>query len=287
MPITIREAIKCFIDEKEGQDWTQGVVNRYKLDLERFANFCDQAGINNLHNVKLPILTAYRATWKLTYPAAATRRKTQTRIRSFFRYAVAAEWIEHSCAQAMSTIKADMKPTLPLEPAEYKALLGKTEIFTDAIIKRRMHAIVQLQRHTGLAIGDAVNLGRSQIQYHEKKRLWRVLTSRAKTDVPVYVPIREELATELLDLPGTSLFPESVREYHRRYERLFEAAGLGGGHSHQLRDTAAVEWLKAGIPIEEVARLLGHSSINTTEKHYAPWVTSRQDRLDKIVTGTW
>lgn len=287
MQITIREAIKCFIDEKQSQDWTQGVVNRYKVDLDRFARFCDQAGINHLHDIKLPILTAYRATWKLTYPSASTRRKTQTRIRSFFRYAVAAEWIQHSCAQAMSTINVDPRPTMPLEPAEYKTLLSKTAIFSDTIVRRRMEALVQLQRHTGLAIADAVNLSRSQIQFHEKKRLWRVLTSRAKTDVPVYVPIREDLADELLALPGTSLFPESVSQYHRRYRKLFDAAGIVDGHSHQLRDTAAVEWLKAGIPIEEVSRLLGHDSINTTEKHYAPWVTSRQDRLDKIVTSTW
>jgi len=48
-----------------------------------------------------------------------------------------------------------------------------------------------------------------------------------------------------------------------------------------------VEWLNAGIPLEEVSRLLGHSSIRTTEKHYAPWVKSRQDRLDSLVVATW
>ena len=59
------------------------------------------------------------------------------------------------------------------------------------------------------------------------------------------------------------------------------------GHPHQLRDTAAVEWLKEGVPIEEVSRLLGHSSIKTTERHYNPWVQSRQERLDSLVIATW
>jgi hypothetical protein len=48
-----------------------------------------------------------------------------------------------------------------------------------------------------------------------------------------------------------------------------------------------VEWLKEGIPLEEVSKLLGHASIRTTEKHYAPWVKSRQDRLDDLVMATW
>lgn len=40
--------------------------------------------------------------------------------------------------------------------------------------------------------------------------------------------------------------------------------------STALRDTFAVELLLKGTPIEEVAILLGHSSIRVTEKHYSP-----------------
>jgi hypothetical protein len=31
-----------------------------------------------------------------------------------------------------------------------------------------------------------------------------------------------------------------------------------------------VEWLRTGIPLEEISRLLSHASIRTAEKHYAP-----------------
>ncbi len=47
-----------------------------------------------------------------------------------------------------------------------------------------------------------------------------------------------------------------------------------------------VEWLKAGVPIEEASRLLGHSSIKTAERHCNPWVQSRQERLDSPVLAT-
>jgi len=39
--------------------------------------------------------------------------------------------------------------------------------------------------------------------------------------------------------------------------------------------------------MEEVSKLLGHESIKTTEKSYAKWVQSRQDRLDSFVKATW
>jgi integrase/recombinase XerD len=45
--------------------------------------------------------------------------------------------------------------------------------------------------------------------------------------------------------------------------------------------------LEKGVPLEEVSKLLGHTSIKTTEKHYAPWVKKRQNRLDELVTATW
>jgi integrase len=57
-------------------------------------------------------------------------------------------------------------------------------------------------------------------------------------------------------------------------------------HSHQLRDTYAVELLKAGVPLEDVSKLLTHTSVTTTERHYAPWVKARLKQLeDKAVAA--
>ncbi len=57
--------------------------------------------------------------------------------------------------------------------------------------------------------------------------------------------------------------------------------------SHRLRDTFAVDLLSKGVPLEEVSKLLGHESTKSTERSYAKWVKGRQDRLDKLVRGTW
>jgi site-specific recombinase XerD len=58
-------------------------------------------------------------------------------------------------------------------------------------------------------------------------------------------------------------------------------------HLHMLRDTFAVEYLLAGMPLDEVSRLLGHSSVLITQKHYAPWVLERQQRLAASVRTAW
>ena len=51
-----------------------------------------------------------------------------------------------------------------------------------------------------------------------------------------------------------------VKNGHKELRAVFDGAGLPEGHPHQLRDTAAVEWLKAGIPLEEVSRLIWGST---------------------------
>ena len=106
------------------------------------------------------------------------------------------------------------------------------------------------------------------------------------------------IAKELLGvLNGTKYFfwsgngqPRTITQDYGRYIRpIFKAAGLDDGQmkAHRLRDTFAVDLLEKGVSLEDVSKLLGHTSIKTTEKHYAKWVKARQDRLDLVITTTW
>ena len=54
-----------------------------------------------------------------------------------------------------------------------------------------------------------------------------------------------------------------------------------------FRDTFAVELLLAGVPIDQVSLLLGHSSVKVTEKHYAPFVKARQEQLAQSARKAW
>ena len=41
--------------------------------------------------------------------------------------------------------------------------------------------------------------------------------------------------------------------------------------------------LGQGVAMGDVSTLLGHSSIQTTERYYAPWDRRRRERLTRIV----
>jgi integrase/recombinase XerD len=298
-PPMVRQTVESFLSDKQGQNLKPAVLKKYRRELGRFRDFCEQVGTFYLAQVSLPELSEFRLSWEAEYPSSTTRQKVQSRLRTFFQYALRAGFIHRNPALGMSSIKAEQAPTLPLTPEQFNRLLGAIpKAFPNPTKAARVHALVRCMRYSALGIGDAVRLERSKVQYDAASDLTRIITSRAKTGVDVSVPIPPDVARELLAVPNPNpsyLFwrtgngnPQTaVGHWQTALRVLFREAGMPEGRPHQLRDTAAVEWLNAGIPLEEVSRLLGHLSIKTTEKHYSPWVKSRQDRLDSLVVATW
>jgi integrase/recombinase XerD len=297
--VSVERAVQLFLQNKAGQNMAPVTLRKYRRELERFQHFCDRQGRYFLQEIRLPDLTEFRSTWEQEYPSSLTRQKVQERLRGFFTYALKAELLSRSPAASLSTIKVDVAPTLPLDAADYKALLKAVpKVISDPTKAAKVHALIRCMRFTALAIGDAVTLERDKLKWDAARQTWRVVTARAKTGVDVSVAIPPDVAQEMLALVngnmkyffwnrGEGQPQTAAKNWSAELRPVFAGAGLPDGHSHQLRDTAAVEWLNAGIRLEDVSRLLGHASVRTTEKHYAPWVKSRQDRLDDLVVATW
>ena len=90
---------------------------------------------------------------------------------------------------------------------------------------------------------------------------------------------------------GEGKIESIVRSWQARLKKVFDLAKVskagGNAVSHRFRDTFAVELLLAGVPIERVSILLGHQSVRVTERHYNPWVRSRQEQLEADVASAW
>jgi integrase/recombinase XerD len=146
-------------------------------------------------------------------------------------------------------------------------------------------------RYSGLRISDTALLTAERIKDTD------LYLYTQKSGSHVYVPLPPFLVERLKELPlkqgkyffvWESLDLNSLANcWRRKLEKVFDLAGIENGHPHRFRHTFAVELLKEGVPIEDVAILLGHSSIRITEKHYAAWVRSRQDRLKLNVAKAW
>jgi site-specific recombinase XerD len=199
----------------------------------------------------------------------------------------------------MSAISVDEPPTMPLEPKEYERLLTQCAKEFEPKKAVKVHALIQSMRYSGLAITDTVVLERDRLVWDAKLKLYRIVTSRQKTGTDVSVVLPSDVSAEILAVAngnskyifwatGNGLAQSAVTNWQHDLRQVFKGAGLyiHDQLSHRLRDTFAVELLKKGVPLEEVARLLGNS-MKVCEKHYAKWTPGRQERTDALVIGTF
>jgi integrase len=108
-----------------------------------------------------------------------------------------------------------------------------------------------------------------------------------------YIPdwLRDRLLTRskvwgpMLFLVGESERLETVTDtWRRKLNKVFELAGAFEEvpTPHRFRHTFARILLQRGVPVADVADLLGDDE-DTVREHYARWVPERQARLTKIL----
>jgi integrase len=51
---------------------------------------------------------------------------------------------------------------------------------------------------------------------------------------------------------------------------------VSGLHPHRFRNTFTKRLLSQGVPIEDVAKFMGHRSIEVTQRHYNAWIDERE-----------
>jgi len=229
----------------------------------------------------------------------STRRNRRDTIKSFFKFCVNAELIKSNPSHAMPTIKEVRTDRKPFEPAEMEAVFRVLPDFADEYgrkgqaIAQQVDAFVHVMRYTGLDCSTLVKLEKSHVYVNEGK----IMTYRQKTGSDVTVPVPDWVLAKLMACPHDSekyFFWSGEGELHTRatkwftrIRKLLNLAGLKERTAHNFRHTYAVELLIAGTPISDVARLLGHAKVSTTEKHYAMWVKRRTDALHDQVRRTW
>jgi len=288
--LTVQNACDRFLEDCQARKLSGGMQTKYRnvtLELGR------KLGTLPLRSVTIDDIRRIRESWKL---APMTTQKRLEMVRSFFRFCVDSGWVEKNPSRAIKLSVVRFAPTLPFSDEEIERILWACETVREihpkipAGTEKKLKALILLMRYSGIRISDAVMMKRDRI----KKGKLFVYTQ--KTGVPVWVPLPKEVLDALAGCDegdgfyfrrGVGTVKTEITEWQQRLKLVYKIAGLPDGHSHRLRDTFAVALLTKGVPLQTVSVLLGHSSINTTERHYAPWVKARQIELERAVTATW
>lgn len=283
---TVAAAVKAYLGDCADRKLAASTLTSYRNVLEAFADHCARRNIRDVRGLRLEEFKSFRSHRAVS---DTTQRKEIEHLRAFCSYCLDHEWIAKNFAKKVKPPADNGPVTMPYEREEITAMLAACDQITNAYTasaeraRKRARALLLLLLYSGLRVSDAVQVRRSQLSPEG-----RLLVRMEKTNVPLYVRLHRDCLAALRALPeeseyflwsGKSKLSTATGSARRTVTCISKIAGIPA-RPHRFRDTFAVELLLAGEDIRTVQMLLGHKSVKTTEKHYAPYVKRFQDLLD-------
>nr|WP_298995596.1 site-specific integrase [uncultured Polaribacter sp.] len=129
--------------------------------------------------------------------------------------------------------------------------------------------------YSGLAYQEMSTLSTINIKNDENNNFWIELT-RKKTGKDLYVPLLPK-ALDILKKYDMKLPKISNQKFNSYLKEIADIIGINKRLTHHIarKTFATTVLLNNDVPIEVVSELLGHSSIQMTQKHYAKVIKSR------------
>ena len=297
--VSITDAIDVFLSVREGSKIAAATLSKYRTFTKQLLAFAVSRGYVMLDQFSSPDIDRFYAGLKLGARAKSKRLGT---LRSFFRFCTNRKWLEES------PVSSDLKPPLGANRVANKVPFTDKELERIIATCDRVGTIrwtndqgegtwtgedakdfIWTLTYTGLRISDVALFDIKRLQGNE-------VFLRAKKnggDVFAYVPdwLRDRLLERanahgrMIFIVGYSRRLETVTNtWRRRLEKVFERAGHfeETPTPHRFRHTFARILLQRGVPVADVADLLGDDE-DTVRDHYARWVPERQARLTKLL----
>lgn len=277
--IILRDAISSFINSSK----TKGrlslqTIRYYERYLKRFLAFIGE----NLPVKKLSIklVEDYQAFLNTTGLDASSINLALISLRQLLKYLQRSEIVTLSPIFVESP-KVRTKPLNFPTQEEIKKLLQACEVPSNKGIRNR--ALLELMLSSGLRVSElcSVEVNKLELTYNrtivvgkrDKERL--VLFSQDASDW-----IQKYLRTRKKSSPY--LFFISPRQVERILQNLSKKAGVKI-HPHLLRHSFGTETLNKGVNIYDLQRLMGHSSIATTERY----LHASNPHLEEVYKKAW
>ena len=192
-------------------------------------------------------------------------------IYSFIRFLVDKEVL--SADMLLKKIRLKMPDSLPraIDSADLDLLLS-------VIDNPRDRALFLLLLRTGMRIGELLALRVSDVNLREQKVMIYIgeknyrgrvvyFSDDARDALNAWLKLRDPLKDFVFY--GTTRHSLSYAAARKRFNKYLDKAGLShkGYTLHQLRHTFATELLNAGMRIECLQTLLGHSDLEMTKRY--------------------
>lgn len=267
--LSMQNAIEKFVSHLESLDRSSNTIVAYKGDLSQFSDFLADQGITEVDQVGTDNIKDFKQHLKENrdYTAKTVSRKLNS-VKSFFRFLVEEGIVDKDYSRPVKHPKIENDLPRVLKPLEFRALRDVCRH------DKRTLAIVELMLQAGLRISEVANLKVDDIK--KDKLIVQAYESHGKREIPLNRSAKEAIEDYLEERYPTKkdyLFVTKsgrqllVRNIRSIINRFFEKAGLEDVKVNDLRNTFIVEQLSAGVPLDVVAKIVGHKRISTTERY--------------------
>lgn len=185
--------------------------------------------------------------------------------------------------------------------ARSRLLMPEEEDALVAVMRPQFKRFVEFVLETGVRLDELRKIERrdvtaTSVHVHGKGRKRRTLCARCGRlggkcrDVPLTAKARQLLVEQMAETPSIRVREESEALWPQQQSRLREVVAVGAERAgiphlspHDLRHTFGLRWLQRGGDIYTLSKVLGHSSVVVTEKHYAPVLQTDLDAKMRAV----
>ena len=186
-------------------------------------------------------------------------------LSSFFQTLFAEELLPKNPVAKIDVPKMAKKVKKPFTDTEVEKMRRR------AVSDKRLSALLEFMLSTGCRVSEVSHAKISDINDDTVKVLGKgnkerivYLTTRAKVALHEYFETRTDDTDSIFvsqDAPYSPLEKSGIEHIVREFGREL---GIDNVHPHRFRRTMATSALRNGMPIEQVCKLLGHESIETT-----------------------
>ena len=140
---------------------------------------------------------------------------------------------------------------------------SELKIIFEEIRDKRFNSFVRFAYYTGARSGEIRSISRDNV-------LEGSLVVRGKTGRR-YVKLNTQAQAILQEIEPLWSYRKDYVSH--KFKKEVRRLGIKNARFHDLRRTFGLNLIKQGMSIYKVSKLLGHSSIRTTEQHYAALLT--------------
>ena len=257
------DLMDCYINAMRVQGRSEKTLHRYKYIIEKMMK---QVGVST-RRITVYHLRNYLASMKESGRQDSTMEGERQIFSAYFNWLQRESLIDKNPTANLGAIKCPKK---------------QKKIFTDIDMEKlrqgcktkRDRAIIAFLASTGCRVSELTGLEKEAVDLdgltcvvHGKGDKERRVYLDGVTGMLVrsYLAERKDLNPALfVNRYGERLKADGVREM---LCRVAAASGVEHVHPHKFRRTLATNMARHGMPVQEIARILGHDKIDTTMQY--------------------